>query len=92
VHEQLAKAMRTERDRLEQDNQERARAERKKSQLLETQVRTAETVLLCGLVLPPVTLFFSELRAAFSDPLPYESTSLRSRDRACQRGGCRQVR
>ncbi|CAM9246796.1 unnamed protein product [Ectocarpus sp. 8 AP-2014] len=39
-HEQLAKAMRAERDRLERDNYERARAERERvGQLLETQAR-----------------------------------------------------
>lgn len=37
-HQQLASAMRTERDRLEQDNEERTRAERERvGQLLETQ-------------------------------------------------------
>lgn len=39
-HGQLAKAMRTERDRLEHDNEERTRAERERvGQLLETQAR-----------------------------------------------------
>ncbi|CAM9591773.1 unnamed protein product [Ectocarpus sp. 4 AP-2014] len=39
-HDQLAKAMRAERDRLERDNYERARAERERvGQLLETQAR-----------------------------------------------------
>ncbi|CAM9301379.1 unnamed protein product [Ectocarpus fasciculatus] len=48
-HEQLANAMRTERDRLERDNYERARAERERvGQLLETQARKKKNYSLLG--------------------------------------------
>eukprot|EP00903_Cladosiphon_okamuranus_P006429 g6291.t1 len=45
LHEQLARAMRAERDRMEQEKDERAKTERKKSQLLETQLGHLKALL-----------------------------------------------